>query len=319
MKLTRKQIAEGLEQIPIAEIILGAGNPSGQTLTASQIKFAEEMAKGSTKAEAYRRSRPNGRKSKAKPATASRRGQELASNSAIQAQTEAFKMAIEAQKYLLPAHLRALTIHQLTIKALDPDLNPAQQIRCLELIGKMTEVSLFTERREIVHTNTSDSLKDQLLSSLRLAIRSSSAIDVEARAKADNLLAELDDADLLDDDQSPDQQPDQQDQPADLNYDPEGHDDGDLGDPQPPHARISTIADAPPLHSNPDKESPNFANNIPQKNVSLTGVSVTNPSESTTWVSIGSNPKQGEGVLNPGQAPDDDLLGTPPIPISNKK
>ena len=297
--------------MPMAEIILGTGNPTNQTLTASQIKFAEEIAKGSSKAEAFRRSRPNGRKSKAKPATASRRGQELASNSAIQAQAEAFKLAIKAQEYLLPAHLRALTIHQLTMKALDPDLAPAQQIRCLELIGKMTEVSLFTERREIIHTNDSTSLRDQLLSSLRLAIRSSSAIDATAKTRADRLLSELDST-ALDDDQQPDQidqeHPDQQ--TASIE-DGEGASNPVLVTPPTPDTPFFTIADSAPLHSNPLKESH-----------TLTPVSVTNPLESSTSVSIGVNPHSFkddmEGVKSSGQAPVETDIETPPLQNPSK-
>ena len=147
-KLTRKQITEGLQQMPIETILLGANNAKEKRLTASQIKFAEEIAKGKTKAEAYRQSRPNGRKSNAKPKTASQRGQELSKDGAIQAQIEAFKVALEAQKYQTPLHLRALTIHKLTEKVLDPSCPPAQQIKAMELLGKITEVALFTERSD---------------------------------------------------------------------------------------------------------------------------------------------------------------------------
>lgn len=189
-KLTRKQIAEGLEQMPIETILLGATRTNEKRLTASQIKFAEEIAKGKTKAEAYRQSRPNGRQSKAKPKTASQRGQELSKDGAIQAQIEAFKVALEAQKYQTPLHLRALTIHKLTEKVLDPNCPPAQQIKAMELLGKITEVALFTERREVIQHNTSDQMKEKLLSSLRLAISSQSVTDVTAY-DPDSLLAEL--------------------------------------------------------------------------------------------------------------------------------
>ena len=215
-------------------------------------------------------------------------------------------MAIKAQEYLLPAHLRALTIHQLTMKALDPDLAPAQQIRCLELIGKMTEVSLFTERREIIHTNDSTSLRDQLLSSLRLAIRSSSAIDATAKTRADRLLSELDST-ALDDDQQPDQidlePPDQQ--TASLE-DGEGATNPVLVTPPTPHDPFSTIASSAPLHSNPLKESH-----------TLTPGSVTNPLESSTCVSIGNYPnafkEDGGGVVSSGQAPVNADIETPPL------
>lgn len=191
-RLTKKQIAETLEQIPVETILLGVSTSKEKRLTASQIKFAEEIAKGKTKAEAYRQSRPNGRKSKASPRTASRHGQALAKNDAIQAQIDAFKVAMEAQKYQTPAHLRALTIHKLTEKALDVNVPPAQQIKCLELLGKITEVSLFTHRVETVKVDSSEVMRDKLMNSLRLAMQSSGVIDVQAvEASADELLAEL--------------------------------------------------------------------------------------------------------------------------------
>ena len=190
MKLSRKQIEQGLEAFPIETVLLGAVSGKQKRLTASQIKFAEEIAKGKTKAEAYRVSRPNGRKSKAKPATQSKRGQELAKDGAIQAQIEAFRVALEAQKYQTPAHLRALTIHKLTEKALSKDVPPAQQIKALELLGKITEVALFTERREVIQTSNPAEMREKFLTSIRLALSSQNAETIETN-EADELLAEL--------------------------------------------------------------------------------------------------------------------------------
>ena len=173
--------------MPIETLLLGVNNSKTKRLTHKQIAFAEEIAKGETKAGAYRKAY----KSKGKPKTASQRGQELTKNSAIQEQIEAFKIAIEAQKYLLPAHLRALTIHKLTEKALDKDIPPAQQIKALELLGKITEVALFTERREIVQVSDPDQLRDKLINSIRLAFGSAgSVVDVEAHS-VESLLAEI--------------------------------------------------------------------------------------------------------------------------------
>lgn len=106
-------------------------------------------------------------------------------------QVEAIKLSLEAQKYLLPAHLRALTIQKLTEKALDPDVNHAQQIKALELLGKITEVSLFSERKEIITTDTSAKAKDRLIETLAKAIRSSNNITMDKKAEADQLLNEI--------------------------------------------------------------------------------------------------------------------------------
>ena len=172
--------------MPIETILLGANNAKEKRLTAKQIKFAEEVAKGQTKAEAYRRAY----KSKGKPKTQSNEGQKLTKDQAITAQIEAFKVALEAQKYQTPLHLRALAIHKITEKALDPNCPPAQQLKALELLGKITEVALFTERREVVQHTTSDQMKEKLLQSLRLAIKSNTATDAR-ELSPDSLLAEL--------------------------------------------------------------------------------------------------------------------------------
>ena len=101
-RLTRKQIAEGLEAVPLDVVLLGAAGAGSKALSPKDREFARQIALGESKASAYRKSRP----SKAKPETQSRRGQELAKRGSIQAQIEAFKLAIEAQKYATPAHLR---------------------------------------------------------------------------------------------------------------------------------------------------------------------------------------------------------------------
>ena len=171
-------------------LLLGVSTSKEKRLTPSEIKFAKELAMGKSKAEAYRQSRPNGRKSKASPRTASRKGQELAKSDAIQAQVSAFRVALEAQKYQTPAHLRALAIHKITEKVLDKDCPPAQQLKALELLGKITEVALFTERREVVQVSDPREMREKLMASIQLAIENSQAIDVEAKS-ADDLLAEL--------------------------------------------------------------------------------------------------------------------------------
>lgn len=185
VRLSRKQIKEALDQIPVEQVLLGSVGAKEVKLTSKQKEFARQVALGETKAAAYRKSR----NTKAKPETASKRGQELAKHGAVAAQIEAFKLAFEAQKYTSPAHLRALAIQQLTEHSLNPEFPPAQRVKCLELIGKMTEVSLFTERREIVQVTDSSQIKDRLMETLR-TITQADATDVDDTA-AESLLAEL--------------------------------------------------------------------------------------------------------------------------------
>ena len=186
MKLTRKQIREGLEQVPMEVVLLGAASKGEKALSPKDVEFARQLALGEKKAAAYRKSRPG---SKAKPHSASRTGQRLAASPAIQSQVEAFKGAIEAQKYATPSHLRALVITELTKAAINEDFPPATRVNALKLLGTITEVAAFTERREVRQVSDSAAIKEKLLASLRLAVQSN-AVDVSAN-DADSLLAEL--------------------------------------------------------------------------------------------------------------------------------
>ena len=250
-KLSRKQIKEGLESVPIDTIILGAASSGTTKLTASQRAFAYQMALGKTKAESFRQSRPNGRKSTAKPATASRRGQELTSHSAIQAQIDAFKLALEAAQHNTPAALRALAIHKLTEHAINPDTPPAQQIKAAELLGKMTEVALFTERREVVTVSDSGAVRDKLLASIRLALSAQGAEDAEAvDVTASELMAELGAPDT------------EQLEPEQLEQAGDGVDDSQIPDPTDPlHPKI-ILSSTSPMHSIPHTHPP--LNSIPE-------------------------------------------------------
>lgn len=179
-RLTRKQIAEGMQSVPMQAVLMGANTGKDRKLTSKQIRFAEALALGDTKAGAYRKAY----NSKGKPVTQSHEGSRLAASPAISAQVEAFKLAIEAQRYATPAALRALVIERLTNTALDPEVKPAQKLRALELLGKVTEVAAFTERREIIRTDNPTEARDKLVQSLRLALSSGGD-------GADSLLAEL--------------------------------------------------------------------------------------------------------------------------------
>lgn len=173
MKLSRKQIRETLEAVPIDRVLLGAP-AAGRELTPKQRAFAEGIAMGKSKAGAYR----DAYASKGKPATQSRKGQELAKSDAIRAQIEALKLAAEARKYQTPAELRSLVIERLTAHAISDEVAPAQRLRALELLGKVTEVAAFTERREVVHQHSSDELRSRLMATLRGALQAQ-AIDVD--------------------------------------------------------------------------------------------------------------------------------------------
>lgn len=184
-RLTREQIKEGLNQVPLDALLVGANNSREKKLSAKDVEFARQLALGESKAGAYRKSR----ETKAKPQTATRKGQALAKLDSIQTLKQAFETAFELERLRTPAQLRALVISELTKKAIDPNVKDAQQIKALELLGKVTEVAAFTERREVLKLSASVDIKERLLESLR-AVAKSDAQDANT-IDADSLLAEL--------------------------------------------------------------------------------------------------------------------------------
>lgn len=164
---------------------MGATGAKEKRLSPKDMEFARQIALGESKAEAYRRSR----KTNPKPQSASRSGQTLAKVPAIQSQAEAFRLALEAEKLRTPAALRALVITKLTEKALDPEVKDAQQLKALELLGKVTEVAAFTERREVLKLSASVDIKERLVDYLREAAKASQ-LDANT-IDADSLMAEL--------------------------------------------------------------------------------------------------------------------------------
>ena len=246
MKLNRKQIREGLEQTPIEAVVLGAVNNSGVSLTPKEKRFAEEMAKGATKSDAYRIAY----KPKGKRQTINNRAYEVSKREGVAGYAESIKAALEAQRFATPAHLRALTIHELTKGATDPEMPPAQRVKCLELLGKITEVALFTERREVVKVSDANQVRETLLSTIKDAIKSG-ASDVDY-TDAEELLREIESARTIDVEGA------------------EGSETLDSATPPVPDPPSHGEAAPHPLHSNPHNgsvalTSPDFP--IPQSSV----------------------------------------------------
>lgn len=186
-KLTRAQIKEGLEQIPV-EVLLSSGKGKKPQLTHKQREFARAVALGSTKAQAYR----DVYKEDAKPSTIVSAPYVLARDSRIQQEVEAYKLALEAEKHRNPAQLKALLVQQLVQHSLDEEFPPAQRVACLKLLGSLFEVQAFTEHKTVerIDHKASD-IRARLLSVL-----GSHAIDVEAKQArpvddGSSLLAEL--------------------------------------------------------------------------------------------------------------------------------
>ena len=235
-KLTRKQIREGLNTVPMDALILGV--KTSDKLTPKQREFARNVAMGKTKAQAYRESYDSEGSSKTVGNEASR----LSLRPDVALEIEAYREAIEAEKHRNPAQLRALVIHQLTKMALNDNVNDAQRIKSLELLGKVAEVGAFIDRKETTVINHSTDIRARLMAQLK-NITTGSITDVtDSDSDADSLLAEIQSA-----------------KPADEISEPSAPTTGAPAQIDPPSADTYT-------HSVPLNQSP------PQSNVSAHSV-----------------------------------------------
>jgi len=181
-KLTRAQIREGLDTIPI-ESLLSSGQGKQPKLTAKMRKFAESVAMGTSKAQAYRQSY----NANPAPSTIVTAPYKLAADTRVKREIEAYKLAIEAEKHRTPAQLKALLVQQLVQHSLDDDFPPASRVQCLKLLGSLFEVQAFTEHKQITTVSRSEDVRTRLLSRLQ-------AITIDADIVADDaldLLAEI--------------------------------------------------------------------------------------------------------------------------------
>jgi hypothetical protein len=180
-KPSRKAMRDALKDQTIQSIL----RIPKSTLTAKQAKFAEEVAKGETKSDAYRKAyKPN-----AKTTTVNRNAHAIASNIKVQATIQAIQQANEAMKYQNAESLRSLAITSLVQVLTDPDSKPQAKIQASKIIGQMTEVSLFTHRSETKVIHSSDDIKAKILSEIR-GLMSGDVQDV-IEHDATSLLAEL--------------------------------------------------------------------------------------------------------------------------------
>ena len=101
-------------------------------------------------------------------------------------------VALEHAKQVAALHtaeaLRSLTISTLTSALIDPDVKMATKIQAAKILGQVTEVAAFTERKEITHVRDSGAIRDQIMSQLKTMMLAS---DDAETIDADSLLDEL--------------------------------------------------------------------------------------------------------------------------------
>jgi len=180
-KITKREIKEGLENIPIEQLLLGSAN--SRELTHKQKTFAKQVALGKPKTVAYRIAYDT----KGKKSTQAVNAHKVSNNDNVKNMIEAYSRAFEAREYQKPERLRELVIHQLTELALNPEVKDAQRIRSLELLGKVSEVGAFVDRKETRVIHESSKIKERLLDQLKTIIN----VDASEIDEGDSLLREL--------------------------------------------------------------------------------------------------------------------------------
>ena len=180
-KLSRRQVEEALSSVPVSHIL---GSQATRELTPKQRAFAMEIAKGSRGAEAYRRVYSDKGKKKTQGDDASR----LRRHPGVSAEIDAYRLALEAQEHRSPAALRALVVQSLVQVLIDPEASHSARTNAARVLGTVTEVAAFTERREVRTINDSIAAREALLNEIKDLMRT---VEMPAAADADSLLAEL--------------------------------------------------------------------------------------------------------------------------------
>jgi len=181
MTLSRKAIREALDTTPIDQI-LGVADKG---LTHKQKKFAKEIAKGATKADAYRKAY----KADASKRTLACKPYELMRDERIQREIEAYQLAIQAAEHRTPTALRDLVIHSLVQTLIDPETGAAQRIQAAKVLGTVTEVAAFTDRKEVTTITSSQDARERVMRELRVLMNGDA--EDATLIDADSLLAEL--------------------------------------------------------------------------------------------------------------------------------
>jgi hypothetical protein len=187
-KLTRDQIAKGLESVPMSQVLQGAQGTIPK-LSARQVEFAKQVALGAaSQSDAYRSVYSKGNSTR----TVNKNASVLANDSRVQTAIEAFKTAQAYAEYQTPTQLRQLVVSQLTKHILDDDFPPAQRVQCLKLLGGVAEIGLFVDRKETTVIHQSADIRAKLIEQLRTI--TGQVTDITPADDADSLLQEINSA-----------------------------------------------------------------------------------------------------------------------------
>lgn len=186
MKLTRAQIKQGLDQIPMVDIL---GPQVAKALTPKQQAFAKNLAHGDGPSEALKKA--YGRKGN--PKTIANDAYKLRQNPDVITMQEAYSAALEGQRYQTPAALRALVIDSLVKVIIDPEANHGAVIAAAKCLGSVTEVAAFTEVKQVTTITSSEAARAKVMQQLKQLMRSDAqdvdSVEIEATTLENELRA----------------------------------------------------------------------------------------------------------------------------------
>lgn len=154
------------------------------SLTPKMKRFAEQIALGSTGADAYRKAYSD----KGSVDTIGNNASRLKSDTRIKAEIERIEQANELAALHSAAGLRSIVISTLAEIATNPDEKAATRVQAVRSIGQLVGVDAFRETKRVEHVKDSGELRTQILDQLKsMMLGTNDAQDVEAA----DLLAEL--------------------------------------------------------------------------------------------------------------------------------
>jgi hypothetical protein len=201
-----------------------------------------------------------------------------------------------------------MAIQNLVSIAINEEEKTSNKLKALELIGKMSEVQLFTERKEHIHLHSSEDIRGQLLAGLKNAFSNSRGLNDLAKRKAESLLIELSEARTISAEESESE-----------TFSEDGAPPSEFeisSDPPDPAPQNEADADGLHLHSIPLNRSDSHTL---LQDLTPPADEVTIPLESDTCASIGVYPDEersddeGGGVINSGQSAAEVPRETPPL------
>lgn len=154
------------------------------TLTPKMRKFAEQVALGSTGADAYRVAY----NAKGKPKTVGNHASNLKQHDGIRLEIERIERANELAALHSANGLRSIVISTLAEIATNPEEKAATRVQAVRSIGQLVGVDAFRETKRIEHVKDSGAIRTQILDQLKsMVLSTDDAVDVDATALLDEL------------------------------------------------------------------------------------------------------------------------------------